>query len=77
MVLPGDSQQLYEALDRLMLDASLAKRLGQASLRTVQKRYAAEIVTRQYIDLFRSCTIVKNSVSKRPASEAVDPDISL
>lgn len=52
LVRPGDFEQLYEALARLLTDNELAARLGQAGWQTVQERYSAEIVNRQYINLF-------------------------
>jgi glycosyltransferase involved in cell wall biosynthesis len=53
MVQPGNFQQLYDALELLLSDAALAERLGNAGRQTVQNRYSAEIVTRQYEQLFR------------------------
>jgi glycosyltransferase involved in cell wall biosynthesis len=53
IVQPGDFQQLYEALERIITDTSLASRLGQAGWQTVQDRYSTEIVTQKYINLFR------------------------
>lgn len=52
LVQPGDFQQLYEAMHKLLTDADLAARLGQAGWQTVQNCYSAEIVNRQYIRLF-------------------------
>ena len=56
LVRPRDFQQLYDALDKLINDATLSKHLGQAGSQTVQERYSAEIVTQEYIDLF--CALV-------------------
>ncbi|HRQ37276.1 MAG TPA: glycosyltransferase family 4 protein [Chloroflexota bacterium] len=56
LVQPGDFQQLYATLDRLLTDAGLAARLGQAGWQTVQERYTADIVNRQYRELFCEAT---------------------
>jgi glycosyltransferase involved in cell wall biosynthesis len=53
LVQPGNFQQLYDALALLLSDSALAERLGNAGRQTVQNRYSAEIVTRQYEQLFR------------------------
>jgi glycosyltransferase involved in cell wall biosynthesis len=52
LVKARDFQQLYEALDTLLIDTVLSSSLGKAARRTVQNRYSAEIVTQQYIELF-------------------------
>ena len=56
LVRPGDSQQLYDALDKLINDETLSRHLGQNAWQTVQERYSAVIVTQEYIDLF--CALV-------------------
>jgi len=53
LVQPGDYQQLYDALDRLLTDDALAARLAQAGWQTVQHTYSATIVTERYARLFR------------------------
>jgi glycosyltransferase involved in cell wall biosynthesis len=52
LVEPGDFQQLYTALDRLLTDRQVATHLGQAGRQTVQARYSAKIVTQTYATLF-------------------------
>jgi glycosyltransferase involved in cell wall biosynthesis len=52
LVQPGDFQQLYQAIDRLITDQDFAFRLGQAGLETVQAHYSAEVVTKSYLSLF-------------------------
>jgi glycosyltransferase involved in cell wall biosynthesis len=52
MVTPGDLDGLRQALDRLLLDDSLALRLGETGWRTVRDRYSADIVVREYVKLF-------------------------
>jgi glycosyltransferase involved in cell wall biosynthesis len=52
IVQPGNFDQLYQALDTLILDQDLATRLGSVAWKTVQDRYAAEIVTKKYLSLF-------------------------
>jgi glycosyltransferase involved in cell wall biosynthesis len=54
VVVPGDEQQLYQALDTLLSDSVLAARLGQAARKTVQEQYSASRVTAAYLALFRS-----------------------
>ena len=56
LVRPGDYQQLYDALDRLLTDDVLAARLAQAGWQTVQDTYSATIVTERYARLFRETT---------------------
>jgi glycosyltransferase involved in cell wall biosynthesis len=56
MVQPGDFQQLYEALDRLLMNPSLASCLGEAAWQTVQKQYSAAIVGLKYMELFQAVT---------------------
>jgi glycosyltransferase involved in cell wall biosynthesis len=51
-VKPGDFQQLYEALNKLITDRVLSKRLGQAAWSTVKHKYSMETVTQQYAELF-------------------------
>jgi len=52
VVQPGNFQQLYEALDTLITDTTLAGHLGQGARQTVQARYSTAIVTQKYIKLF-------------------------
>jgi glycosyltransferase involved in cell wall biosynthesis len=52
VVQPGDFQQLFEALDVLITDSSLSARLGQAAWQTVQDRYSAQTVIKEYVELF-------------------------
>lgn len=62
IITPDDFQQLYNALDTLLTNRELATRLGKAAWQTVQERYSADLVTQQYIRLFRfiykSCSVV-------------------
>lgn len=52
LVQPGDFDQLYGALETLLVDSGLALRLGHAARQTVLDNYSAEIVTKKYINLF-------------------------
>ena len=45
-------QDLYDAIQRLITDASLAGSLGRAALLTARARYAREVVLAKYIELF-------------------------
>jgi glycosyltransferase involved in cell wall biosynthesis len=49
----GNFQQLYEALDTLITDTTLAASLGQAARQTALVRYTADMITQKYIELFR------------------------
>jgi len=51
-VQPGDFQQLYQAIDRLLSDKALASLFGLAALKTVRANYSADTVTGKYISLF-------------------------
>jgi len=52
VVTPRDFRQLYEALDLLIADRSLSARLGQVARQTVQDRYTANNIDREYAELF-------------------------
>jgi mannosyltransferase len=54
MVEPGDFQQLYAALDKLLDDNSLAMSLGAAARRTAMERYSDEVIIEKYIEVFQS-----------------------
>jgi glycosyltransferase involved in cell wall biosynthesis len=54
LVQPGSFEQLRQALAALLTDGGLAKKLGEAGRQTVQNRYAAVTVARQYEQLFQS-----------------------
>jgi glycosyltransferase involved in cell wall biosynthesis len=53
----GSSQQLYDALDSLITDRPLSVRLGQNAWQTAQQRFAAERVTKEYVNLFQRTTL--------------------
>jgi glycosyltransferase involved in cell wall biosynthesis len=53
LVEAGDFRGLYDAMQVLLTDAELVTRLGQAALRTVQERYAMDVVVGKYSALFR------------------------
>jgi glycosyltransferase involved in cell wall biosynthesis len=54
IVQPGNHQQLYEAIEALVSDESLAFRLRQAGRQIVQNRYSSEKMIRKYVSLFES-----------------------
>lgn len=54
VVSPGDSQQLYDALNKLIVDRALFATLGQAARKTVQERYSLDTVNRGYMALFNN-----------------------
>jgi glycosyltransferase involved in cell wall biosynthesis len=64
---PGDAEQLYARLDRLLRDAALRDTLGQAARATVVENYTREIVTQKYIALFQAC-LAGDASAARPAS---------
>jgi glycosyltransferase involved in cell wall biosynthesis len=52
VVAVGDFQQLYQALERLLSESTLAAELGRAARETAQRHYAVDIVMQKYIALF-------------------------
>lgn len=52
VVKSGDSQHLYDAVSSLITDIPLAKKLGDAALRSVRHKYSEDSVTNKYIELF-------------------------
>lgn len=53
LIRPGDTGQLYQALDVMLSDTEMASRLGKAASQSVQAQYSAEIVSRKYLALFQ------------------------
>jgi glycosyltransferase involved in cell wall biosynthesis len=49
---PGNFQQLYDAIERVMADKDMASQLGQTAGHDVQAQYSAEVVTQTYATLF-------------------------
>jgi glycosyltransferase involved in cell wall biosynthesis len=47
---------LQDALERLVVDVSLASRLGEHARLSVKEKYSAATVSGSYIDLFREVT---------------------
>jgi glycosyltransferase involved in cell wall biosynthesis len=52
VVKTGDYRELYDALELLIMDDSLAARLGRAARQTAEDRYAMDAVIQAYIRLF-------------------------
>jgi glycosyltransferase involved in cell wall biosynthesis len=52
LVEAGNFQQLYEAIQRLITDASAGTALGRAAVATARARYPRNVVLGKYIDLF-------------------------
>jgi glycosyltransferase involved in cell wall biosynthesis len=67
LVKPGDYLELYQALDKLCSDTTLASRLGQAARETAQSNYSSEAVIEKYLSLFHNTATV--SYSFAPSSE--------
>lgn len=53
LIQPGNFEQLYGALRRLIIDAELARCLGKNAIETVRARYSSESVSRKYAAVFR------------------------
>lgn len=53
LIQPGDLEKLFQVLDVMLSDKTLASRLGGAACRSVQDLYSAEAVTNQYQNLFQ------------------------
>lgn len=53
VVSPGDPQQLYAALNKLITDRALSATLGRAARQTVQDKYSLDSVNRDYMALFK------------------------
>ena len=53
MVRPGDAAELQAAIQRLLDDSGLTRRLGEAARRTVLASYSASSVSSQYAQLFQ------------------------
>jgi len=56
LVSAGSCQQVQDAMEKLIVDANLASRLGESARAAVCEKYSAETVSRSYIDLFREVT---------------------
>lgn len=54
LIQPGNSEQLFQALDVMLSDKVLASRLGEAARQSVQDLYSAKTVTKKYLALFQS-----------------------
>lgn len=54
IVEPGNHQQLFEALDVMLSNRTLASRLGQAAMQSVQGQYSAGTVANKYLSLFQA-----------------------
>jgi glycosyltransferase involved in cell wall biosynthesis len=52
VVQPGQEENLYQALKRLIMDKPLADSLGGAALQSARDCYSVERVTKKYLDLF-------------------------
>ena len=50
---PGDTVRLAAAIDRLLTDEALARRLGESARRRVEQRFSLEVKTRELQDFYR------------------------
>ena len=53
LIQPGEHEQLFQALDVMLSDMTLASRLGDAACHSVQALYSAKAVTKKYLNLFQ------------------------
>jgi glycosyltransferase involved in cell wall biosynthesis len=56
LIQPGNAKQLFQALDVMLTDGTLASRLGRAARQSVQDLYSAETVAQKYLTLFQDLT---------------------
>lgn len=56
LVQPRDAGQLFQALNVMLTDGTLASRLGRAGRQSVQDLYSAQTVTQKYLTLFQGLT---------------------
>jgi len=49
--LAGDARQWVEGVDRLLSDPALARRLGDAGRRLVERDYSLEVVSRHLVEI--------------------------
>jgi len=54
LIQPGNTEQLFQALDVMLSDHVMAYRLGRAACQSVQGKYSAEIVTKKYQSLLQN-----------------------
>ena len=53
LVAPGESEQLAQSILRVLSDYEFARSLGSAAREVVVKRYSAQVMARQYHDLYQ------------------------
>jgi glycosyltransferase involved in cell wall biosynthesis len=54
VVQPRDHDQLYDAIEALVVDRALARRVGRAGRQAVEERYSAGSMLKKYLSLFES-----------------------
>ncbi len=54
LVNPGDVQGLREAIERLLADSTLSRRLARAGRSLVEREFSAEVMARRYLDLYQA-----------------------
>jgi glycosyltransferase involved in cell wall biosynthesis len=52
-LLPADEQAWVAALERLLAEPAFAARIGAAGRRTVEQRYALDVVSRRLVEILR------------------------
>lgn len=67
LVPPGDAERLADAIERLLGDRILARRLGEAARRRVEKRYSRAAMVRRF-EAFYVSLIAENGRRKCPTS---------
>lgn len=53
LVEPGNSDQLYQTMKKVLIDKDLAKKLGRAARKTVEEKFSLQSVTDHYIRLYQ------------------------
>jgi glycosyltransferase involved in cell wall biosynthesis len=71
VVRPKEFEDLYRALETLLSDQHLGRRLGQEARRTAENRYSETAVTSRYIELFNVVRTQNPQIGRCVKSEGV------
>jgi rhamnosyl/mannosyltransferase len=69
---PGDAKGLTEALGRLLGDAALRRRMGEAGRRRAAEHYTAERMAREVVEVYREALARGGSTSAVSGVSTVD-----
>jgi glycosyltransferase involved in cell wall biosynthesis len=64
---PGNVNSLADAIEQLLLSPEKARQLGEAGRRAVQKKFSAETMAKEMVEVFRDVNV------KRPQPSTLDP----